>query len=274
MTANLAGRTLFVTGASRGIGKAIALRAACDGANIVVAAKTDQPHDRLPGTIHTAAAEIEAAGGNTLAIKLDVRDEAAIAAALDTAARHFGGIDALINNAGAISLTGTQDTPMRRFDLMFAINVRATYACTQAAIGHLSRSDNPHVLNISPPLNLKPRWFRDHCAYTISKYGMSMCVIGMAAEFLKRGIAVNALWPRSVIATSALNAVSRLADPRHCRTPAIMADAAHAILSRPAREATGQFFIDEDLLRRDGVTEFDAYAVEPGQPLMMDLFVD
>ncbi len=271
---NLKDKTLFITGASRGIGKAIALRAARDGANIVIAAKTDTPHPKLTGTIHTAAEEVTAAGGHALALKLDVRDERLVDAAIDTAAAHFGGIDILVNNAGAITLQGTQELPMRRFDLMFAVNVRATYCCSRAVIPHLLKAGNPHILNLSPPLNLNPEWFRNHVAYTMSKYGMSMCVLGMAEEFKSQGIAVNALWPRTVIATAAINMLGGRIEPDNCRTENIMADAAHAILCRDSRSCSGNFFIDEAVLIEEGQTDFAQYAVLAGAPLLKDLFLD
>ena len=271
---NLKDKTLFVTGGSRGIGKAIALRAARDGANVVIAAKTDTPHRVLEGTIHTAAAEVEAAGGNALAIKLDVRDDHAVSEAFEAAAGHFGGIDMLVNNASAITLQNTQTLSMKRFNLMFSVNVRGTYACSAAAIPYLLKSNNPHILNLSPPLNLNPNWFRDHVAYTMSKYGMSMCVLGMAEEFTEQGIAVNALWPRTVIATAAISMLGGMVNPDNCRKEDIMADAAHAILCRSSRECTGNFFIDETVLIEEGVTDFEAYAVKPGAPLMKDLFLD
>jgi citronellol/citronellal dehydrogenase len=270
----LRNRTLFITGSSRGIGKAIALRAARDGANVIIAAKSDRPHPVLPGTIHTSAEEVVAAGGQALAIKLDVRDEGAVQAAVQQAAERFGGIDILVNNASAIMLKGTRDLPMRRFDLMFNVNVRGTFAMSQACIPWLLKSDNPHVLNLAPPLNLNPRWFKDHVAYTMSKYGMSMCVLGMAEEFRNDGIAFNALWPLTVIATSAVNMLEGGVDTKNCRTEGIMADAAHAILCQDARQCTGNFFLDENVLRATGETDFSRYAVQPGEPLMKDLFLD
>lgn len=271
---DLSHKTLFITGASRGIGRAIALRAARDGANIAIAAKTDRPHPKLPGTIHTVAEEVEAAGGRALPLQLDVRDDDAIEQAVAQCVDHFGGLDALVNNASAITLHNTEQLPMRRFDLMFSVNVRGTYSCSRAAIPHLLEADNPHILNLSPPLNLDSKWFKDHVAYTMSKYGMSLCVLGMAEEFRSRGLAVNALWPLTVIATSAINMLGGLVKPENCRNESIMADAAHAILCRDARQCTGQFFIDEDVLRAEGVTNFDPYAVAPGEPLMKDLFLD
>ncbi len=274
----LTGKTLFVTGASRGIGLAIALRAARDGANVVVAAKTETPHPKLPGTIHTAAAEIEAVGGRALPLAVDLRDEQAVAAAVDRAAAHFGGIDILVNNASAISLTGTAVTPIKRFDLMFDVNVRGTFVCSQACLPHLQRSAAqgrvPHILMLAPPLNMRSRWFAPHVAYTMSKYGMSMCVLGMSEEFRPFGIAVNALWPRTTIATAAL-AVLPLADVKRTRMPDIVADAAHAILTRDPAECTGNFFLDEDVLRAEGSDDLGRYAVTPGnEDLVPDLFVD
>ncbi len=275
---SLQGKTLFITGASRGIGLAIAKRAARDGANIAIAAKTDQPNPKLPGTIHTAAAEIEAAGGKALPMQVDIRDEDAVAAAVKQAADHFGGIDVLVNNASAISLTRTLDTPMKRFDLMFGVNVRGTFVCSQACIPYLKQSAqagrNPHILNLSPPLSMKAKWFAPHVAYTMAKYGMSMCVLGMAEELKPDGIAVNALWPRTVIATAALNLIP-MANPALGRKPEIMADAAHAILNRDAREYTGHFFIDDEVLAAAGVTNLDDYAVTPGnKKFLPDFFVD
>ena len=271
--ASLKGRTLFITGGSRGIGLAIALRAAADGANVVIAAKTVEPNPRLPGTIHSAAREIEAAGGQCLPVQCDIRDEAQIAKAVAGAVERFGGIDLLVNNASAISLTGTLETPMKRFDLMFGINVRGTYATSQACIPPLRNASNPHILTLSPPLNLKPRWFKGHVAYTMAKYGMSMCVLGMAEEFREAGIAVNALWPRTIIATAALQMIPGV-DPARGRKPEIMADAAHWILSQPARGCTGNFFIDDDVLRNAGVSDLRKYAVDPSKALLPDLFLD
>jgi len=271
--ADLKGRTLFVTGASRGIGLAIALRAAADGANVAIAAKTTEPHPKLPGTIYTAAAEIEQAGGRALPLAVDVRDEDQVLAAVAKTVATFGGIDVLVNNASAINLTGTLATPMKRFDLMWGVNARGTFLCSQACIPHLRKSPNPHVLTLSPPLNLDPRWFKLHTAYTISKYGMSLCVLGLAEEFKDDGIAINALWPRTVIATAALAMLGGITPPEKCRKPEIMADAAHVILTRDSRCCTGNFYIDEDVLREAGITDFEKYAVQPGQPLHRDLFL-
>ena len=273
MTQSLKNKTLFITGASRGIGKAIALRAAADGANIVVAAKTDRKHPKLPGTIHSAAEDIEAAGGKALALRLDIRDENAVAAAMAEAADHFGGIDILVNNASAIYLAPTPDVPMKRFDLMFGVNVRGTFVCSQAALPWLKKADNPHILNLSPPLNMDAQWFAPHVAYTMAKYGMSMCVLGMAEELKKDGIAVNALWPRTVIATAALAMLGGAVNPDNCRKPDIMADAAHWILTQPAGEISGNFFIDDEALARAGVTDLERYAVKPGEELLPDLFL-
>ena len=271
--ATLKGKTLFITGGSRGIGLAIALRAAADGANIVIAAKTTEPNPKLPGTIFSAAREIEAAGGLCLPVQCDIRDEAQIAAAVAAGAGRFGGIDVLVNNASAISLTGTLETPMKRFDLMFGVNVRGTYAASQACIPHLKEAANPHILTLASPINLKPTWFKRHVAYTMAKYGMSMCVLGMAAEFREAGIAVNALWPRTIISTAALQMIPGV-DPRCGRKPEIMADAAHWILTQPARGCSGNFFIDEDVLRRAGTADFGKYAVDPEKSLLPDLFLD
>jgi citronellol/citronellal dehydrogenase len=273
--ADLAGKTLFITGASRGIGKAIALRAAQDGANIVIAAKTAEPHPKLAGTIYTAAKEIEQAGGKALPLIVDVRFEDQIHAAVKQTVEMFGGLDILINNASAIMLTGTLETPLKRFDLMHQVNVRGTYACSQACIPQLLKAENPHILNISPPLNLNPKWFQNHVAYTMAKYGMSMCVLGMAAEFARKGLAVNALWPRTPIATAAIeNLLGGDQMMRQSRTVEIMSDAAHELLTRDAKSCTGNFFIDEDLLREAGVTDFGKYAVDPSLELLTDFFLD
>ncbi|MFN7710329.1 MAG: SDR family oxidoreductase [Holosporales bacterium] len=268
------GKTVFITGGSRGIGRAIALKAASQGANVVIAAKTDQPHPKLEGTIHTVAEEIKAAGGHALPVVTDVRDEAQIEAAVAKAVEAFGGIDMLINNASAIQLTKTLDTPMKRFDLMMGVNMRATFAATQACIPHLQKADNPHVLMLSPPLNMNSKWFKNHCAYTMSKYGMSMCVLGMSEEFRSHGIAVNALWPRTTIATAAVNMLGGEALMKASRKPEIMADAAFAILKRPSRECTGQFFIDDTVLQEEGVTDLSVYDVTPGARLVPDFFLD
>ncbi len=273
-TSTLAGKTLFITGASRGIGKAIALRAARDGANIVIAAKTTEAHPKLPGTIYSAAKEIEEAGGKALPCVVDIRDEAQIAAAVAKAVETFGGIDILINNASAISLTGTVATTMKRYDLMHGVNTRGTFACSQACIPHLRKASNPHILNNSPPLNMEPRWFGPHVAYTMAKFGMSMCVLGMAEELKPEGIAVNALWPRTVIATSAVqNLLGGDETMRGSRTPEIMADAAYAILTKPSREFTGNFCIDDEVLQQSGVTDFSKYQSVPGAELFPDFFI-
>jgi citronellol/citronellal dehydrogenase len=270
--ATLAGKTLFITGASRGIGLAIALRAARDGANIVIAAKTGTPHPKLPGTIHTAAAEVEAAGGKALPLIVDIRFEDQVYRAVEQAVARFGGIDILVNNASAIGLTGTLDTPMKRFDLMMGVNVRGTFLCTQACLPHLKQSANPHILTLSPPLDMRPQWFAPHVAYTISKYGMSMCVLGMAEEFREVGIAVNALWPRTIIATAALQVIPG-AEPERGRTPEIVADGAWYILTRSSRSTTGNFFIDDEVLAAAGITDLSRYAVAKDQPLRPDLFI-
>jgi citronellol/citronellal dehydrogenase len=275
---SLRNKTLFITGGSRGIGQSIAQRAARDGANVVIAAKTDRPHPKLPGTIHTAAAEVEAAGGKALALQLDIRDENAVAEAMKKAADHFGGIDILVNNASAISLTSTLETPMKRFDLMFGVNVRGTFVCSQACIPYLKQSAQagrqPHILTLAPPLNMKPTWFAPHVAYTMAKYGMSMCVLGMAEELRGDGIGVNALWPRTLIATAALNMIET-ADAKGGRTPDIMADAAHTILTRDPRSCTGNFFIDENVLLESGIKDLDRYSVIPGnKEFVQDLFLD
>jgi len=271
----LEGKTLFITGASRGIGKAIAMRAARDGARIVIAAKTTEPHPKLLGTIFTAADDIRAAGGEALPIHVDVRDDAQVENAVRQAVEAYGGIDVLVNNASTISLTGTLDTPMKRFDLMQQVNTRGTFLCTQKCLPHLKRAANPHVLNIAPPLNLDPRWFAPHAAYTISKYGMSLCVLGMAEEFRAQGIAVNALWPRTAIDTAAIVHLGGSAIADRCRTPDIVADAAHAILTRDSRACTGNFFIDDEVLRDAGVTDFARYrqAGIADSELLPDFFV-
>ncbi len=271
--ATLEGKTLFISGGSRGIGKEIGLRAARDGANIVIAAKTTEPHPKLPGTIFTAAEEMGKAGGRALPIATDIRDEAQILTAVDTAVDAFGGIDILINNASAISLTGTAETPMKRYDLMHQVNARGTFACSQACLPYLKQAENPHILTLASPLNMNPRWFGPHVAYTMAKYGMSMCVLGMAEEFKKLGIAVNGLWPRTIIETAALQMIPGI-DLRGARKPAIMADAAHAVLTRDAKSCTGNFFIDDEVLAEEGVTDFDQYAVEPGHPLTPDIFLN
>ena len=268
---SLKGKTLFITGASRGIGRAIALRAAADGANIAIASKTDEPNPKLPGTIHTVADEIVAAGGRALPIAMDVRREEEIEAAVAKTADTFGGIDILVNNASAVFLAKTPETPMKRFDLMFSVNVRGTFATTQAAHRYLAKAENPHVLVLSPPLSLVPSWFADHCAYTMSKYGMSMCVLGMSEEFRPERIAVNALWPRTVIETAASRIIG--VESEGCRKPEIMADAAHAILTRDSTACTGNFFIDDAVLAAEGVKDLERYTVIPGSTLVKDLFV-
>ncbi len=271
---DLKGKTLFITGASRGIGKAIGLRAARDGANVVIAAKTTEPHPKLPGTIYTAAEEIEAAGGKALPIAVDIREESAVRAAVEQAVAKFGGIDILVNNASAISLTGTLETPMKRYDLMHHINTRGTFLCSQACLPFLLKASNPHILNLSPPLSMKPEWFGPHVAYTMAKYGMSMCVLGMAAEFKGR-VGVNALWPRTMIATAAvINLLGGEESAKHSRKPEIMGDAAYAILTKDKAACTGNFFIDEAVLLAEGVTDLSGYACEPGGALTTDLFVD
>jgi citronellol/citronellal dehydrogenase len=271
---SLSGKTLFVTGASRGIGLAIALRAAKDGANVAIAAKTAEPHKHLPGTIYSAAKEIEAAGGQALPLVVDVRDETNVLEAVERTAAAFGGIDICVNNASAIQLTGTLATDMKRYDLMQQINARGTFLTSKACIPHLKRSSNPHVLMLSPPLDMSPRWFGTHVAYTMAKFGMSMCVLGMAAEFKDDGIAFNALWPRTGIATAAIQfALGGEESLRHCRTVEIMADAAHAIFEKPAREFSGNFLIDDSFLYAEGMRDFDKYRVDPTAALMPDFFV-
>jgi citronellol/citronellal dehydrogenase len=273
----LQGKTLFITGASRGIGKAIGLRAARDGARVAVVAKTSAPHAKLPGTIFTAAEEIRAAGGEALPLAVDIRDEDQVRGAVETVVAAFGGIDILVNNASAISLTGTLETPLKRFDLMHQVNTRGTFLCSQACLPHLQRAANPHILNLSPPLNLEARWFAPHVAYTMAKYGMSLCVLGMAEEFRGQGIAVNALWPRTAIATSAVqNLLGGAEAVRRCRRPEILADAAHIILCRDSRQCSGKFFVDEEVLAGAGITDLSAYRADPATPeaeLLPDFFL-
>jgi citronellol/citronellal dehydrogenase len=271
--ADLKGKTLFITGASRGIGLAIALRAARDGANVAIAAKTTESHPKLPGTIFSAAKEVEAAGGRALPLMTDIRFEVQVQAAVEATVKRFGGIDILVNNASAISLTSTLETPIKRFDLMMGINTRGTFLCSQVCLPQLKRAANPHILTLSPPLNLSPRWFAPHVAYTIAKYGMSLCVLGMAEEFRSAGVAVNALWPRTIIATAALQMIPGV-DATRGRKPEILADAAHWILTQPSRGLTGNFLIDEDVLARTGVTDLSVYAVDPAKPLTKDIFLD
>ncbi|WP_370196599.1 SDR family oxidoreductase [Aurantimonas sp.] len=270
----LRNKTIFMSGGSRGLGLAIALKAAADGANVVVAAKTDTPHPKLPGTIHTAVEEIEAAGGKGLAVVCDIRDEDQVQAAVDQAVARFGGIDICINNASAIQLTGTLDTPMKRYDLMNGVNARGTFLVSKTCIPHLKTAANPHILNLSPPLDMDPKWFRNNVAYTMAKFGMSMCTLGMAEEFRRDGIAVNSLWPLTAIDTAAIrNVLGGDQMARMSRSPQIVADAAHAILTRPSRECTGNFFVDEVLLRETGVTDFSVYGPEGGGDPVADFFV-
>jgi len=275
---SLQGKRIFITGGSRGIGLAIALRAARDGASIAIAAKTSDPNPKLPGTIHTAAEKIRAAGGTALPIQCDLRDEGQITAAVEQAAKEFGGIDILINNASAINLTRTEDTPAKRFDLMFDVNVRGTFLTSQAAIPYLRQSAeagrNPHILTLSPPLSMKAKWFKNHVAYTMAKYGMSMCVLGMSEEFKRDGIAVNALWPRTAIDTAALAMIPGV-DTAACRTPEILSDSAYIILNRISKECTGNFFVDDEVLASEGVTDLEKYSVVPGtKDFLLDFFLD
>ena len=275
---SLQGKRIFITGGSRGIGLAIALRAAQDGASVAIAAKTSDPNPKLPGTIHTAAEEIRSAGGNALPIQCDLRDENQIADAVALAAKEFGGIDILINNASAINLTRTEDTPAKRFDLMFDVNVRGTFLTSQAAIPHLRESAeagrNPHILTLSPPLSMKAKWFKNHVAYTMAKYGMSMCVLGMSEEFKRDGIAVNALWPRTAIDTAALQMIPGV-DTAACRTPEILSDSAYIILNRNSKECTGNFFVDDEVLASEGITDLEKYSVVPGtKDFLLDFFLD
>jgi len=271
---SLANKTLFITGASRGIGRAIALRAARDGANIAIAAKTEKPHPKLPGTIYTAAEDIERAGGKALPLVLDVRDEAIVKAALAKTANRFGGIDIVVNNASAIALTPVVDTDMKRFDLMHQINARGTFVVSKWAISYLEKAANPHILMISPPLDMKEKWFAPHTAYSMAKFGMSIVVLGLAGELRSKGIAVNALWPRTVIATAAVqNLLGGEAMMQRARKPEIVADAAYAIFAKPAREFTGRFIIDDSFLAENGISDFDRYRVNPSQSLAPDFFV-
>jgi citronellol/citronellal dehydrogenase len=271
---SLKGKTLFITGASRGIGLAIGLRAARDGANIVIAAKTAEPHKKLPGTIYSAAEEVEKAGGQALPLVVDVREPDSVNAAVAAAVENFGGIDICVNNASAIQLSGTLATDIRRYDLMHQVNARGTFLVSRACLPHLLKAQNPHVLMLSPPLDMSPRWFGNHVAYTMAKYGMSMCVLGMAEEFRGQGVAFNALWPRTGIATAAIEfALAGEEGMKHCRTPDIIADAAHAIFNKPSRSCTGNFFIDDVLLYEEGERDFDKYRVDPTKDLMPDFFV-
>ena len=270
--ATLSGKTLFITGASRGIGRAIALRAARDGANIAIASKSSVPNPKLPGTIHSVAAEVEAAGGQALALKCDIRDEDQVGAAVAATVDAFGGIDILVNNASAIWLHGLLETPMKRFDLMQQVNARGSFLCAQACMPWLLQAPNPHILTLAPPPSLDPKWWGPHTGYTLAKMGMSFVTLGLAAEFAGRGIAINALWPRTIIATDALNLIPGV-DIAGCRTPDIVADAAHAVLFAPASARSGAFLIDEDVLREAGVHDLDGYAVERGRPLLPDLFL-
>ncbi|HET9679674.1 MAG TPA: NAD(P)-dependent oxidoreductase [Gammaproteobacteria bacterium] len=274
MAENLKNKTLFISGGSRGIGLSIALRAARDGANIVIAAKTAKPNPKLPGTIYTAAEEIEAAGGRALPLQVDIREENEIAAAVKKTQQTFGGIDILINNASAINLTPALATPMKRYDLMMDVNMRGSFACAQACLPLLQEAKNPHILTLSPPLNLHPKWFARHTAYTMSKYGMSMVTLGLAAECRDMGVGINSLWPRTVIDTAALAMLGGMVKAENCRKPEIMADAAHAVLTRDAKDCTGNFFIDDEVLREAGVDDFEQYAVKPGEKLLPDLFLD
>jgi len=269
----LAGKTLFITGASRGIGRAIALRAARDGANIAIVAKSGVPNPKLPGTIHTVAEEVEQAGGRALPIQCDIREEAQVLDAVAATVAEFGGLDILVNNASAIWLRGTLDTPMKRFDLMQQVNARGTFLCAQACLPHLLKAENPHILTLAPPPSLDPKWWGPHTGYTLAKMGMSFVTLGLAAEFGPRGVAVNALWPRTVIATDAIRMIPGV-DPARCRKPEILADAAHAILVREAKGFSGKFLIDDEVLAEAGITDLTGYAVDPSQPLLPDLFLD
>ncbi len=271
---SLQGKTFFITGSSRGIGAAMARLFASHGANIVITGKTSDPHPKLSGTIHTVAEEVEELGGKALALQLDVRDNLAIQAAVEQAAEHFSGIDVLINNASAISLTPTLETKIKRFDLMFEVNVRATFACSKACIPHLLKAENPHILNLAPPLHMKPKWFKDHVAYSYTKYGMSVCTLGMAAEFAEQGIAVNSLWPKTTIATAAVKYNFPPKIYAASREPQIMADAAYEIISRNSRQCSGNFFLDEDLLCETGVEDFSKYMKDPSLTPLPDFYID
>ena len=271
---SLKGKTIFISGGSRGIGLAIAKRAAADGANIVIAAKTSTPHAKLPGTIHTAADEIAAAGGQALALQVDIRQEDQVEAAIKQAVERFGGIDILINNAIAVNISGALETPMKRYDLMHQVNARGTFLCSQKCLPHLMKAENPHILMLSPPLDMSPKWFGSTLAYTMAKYGMSMCVLGLAEEFKAKGVAVNALWPRTAIATAAIRfELGGDALIKHCCTPEIVADTAHFILTRPAKNCSGNFFIDDQVLAAEGITDLSPYAVKTGEPLLLDFFL-
>lgn len=271
---NLKGKTLFITGASRGIGKAIAIRAAKDGANIAVVAKTREPHPKLPGTVYSSVEDIKSEGGNAIACIADIRFEDQVQTAVDATIERFGGIDILVNNASAINLSPTLELSMKRFDLMVSVNVRGTFLSSKLCVPHLKKAENPHILNLSPPLNMDPKWFKNNLAYTMAKYGMSMCVLGMAEEFKKDGIAVNALWPRTPIATAAVrNLLGGKTAVNHSRTPEIVADAAYIIVTKPSREYTGNFFIDEEILLENGITNLEKYAVNPDKELYVDFFL-
>jgi citronellol/citronellal dehydrogenase len=274
MANTLKDKVIFITGGSRGIGREMALRCAKDGANIVIAAKTSEPHPSLPGTIHTVASEVEQLGGKALPIVVDVRHEEQVVAAVEKTIATFGQIDALINNASAINLSGTLDMPMKRFDLLSQVNVRATYMCSKFCLPHLIKSENPHIINLSPPLNMQAKWFKDHLAYTISKYGMSMCTLGLSEEFKEQGVAVNSLWPKAIVATAAIEVNFPKQFYAAARKPQIVADAAYEILISDSREVTGNFFTDEEVLASRGVTDFDQYAQTAGQPLIPDFYLE
>jgi citronellol/citronellal dehydrogenase len=274
MTKSLAGKVIFITGGSRGIGREIALRAAQDGANLIIAAKTAEAHPTLEGTIYTVAKEIELAGGQALPLQVDVRNEEQVLAAVEKAVKTFGKIDCLVNNASAITLQSTLNLPMKKFDLLFQVNMRATYLCSKTCAPYLAKSENPHILTLSPPLHMDAKWFKNHLAYTMSKYGMSMCTLGMAEEFRQQGIAVNSLWPKTLIATAAIAVNLPKAYYEGTRKPSIVADAAYSILSSSSSEVTGQFFIDEDVLRSKGISDFSHYSLRPGANLIPDLYLD